>query len=337
LRLAGQKIGGFYACAPEAVRLIAHLLTHKSGAILDPCAGEGEALSVLGEALGAPAESLYAIELERERAEAVRERLPESTVLGPCSFFDTRVQYGTFGLVWCNPPFDHNVNGGRAEADFLIRSTSLVPAGGIVVLIIPAEQVSSSYYPIVRHLLEQFEQLAILHFPPEHRPFNEVAVIGRKRKNKAPVTDYYQAHHDIHTGPLSLCKLRWEVPELTEGPRFFEKCGLTDGEILEAMATSPLWSLMDSAKAKKQPRPPLPLGKGHLALLLASGQLDGIVHPEGEEPHVVRGVASKVPCDPEVTTEETPSGGVKTTTVIRERIQLVVRAVGPDGNIRTFA
>jgi len=73
-----------------------------------------------------------------------------------------------------------------------------------------------------------------------------------------------------------------------------------------------------------------------IALLLASGQLDGTVSPPGEDPHVVRGTALKAPCQPVVTEEVLPDDSVKTTTVIRERIQLVVRAVSRDGVIRTF-
>ena len=41
------------------------------------------------------------------------------------------------------------------------------------------------------------------------------------------------------------------------------------------------------------PRPPLPLDRGHLGLILASGILDGVVEsPHG--PHVVRGSSKKV-------------------------------------------
>jgi hypothetical protein len=80
----------------------------------------------------------------------------------------------------------------------------------------------------------------------------------------------------------------------------------------------------------------LPLSRGHLALMLASGQLDGVVAPPDDEPHIVRGVALKVQCPADVTEEVQENGSVKTTTVIRERIQLVVRAVGRDGVIHTF-
>ena len=51
---------------------------------------------------------------------------------------------------------------------------------------------------------------------------------------------------------------------------------------------------------------------------------------------MVRGTATKAECPPVVTEEVLPDNAVKTTTVIRERIQLVVRAVSRDGIIKTF-
>jgi hypothetical protein len=72
-------------------------------------------------------------------------------------------------------------------------------------------------------------------------------------------------------------------------------------------------------------------------LLLASGQLDGVVSPPGETTHAVRGTARKVPGTPTVTIEELEGGGERTVTTIQERIELVVRTVTPDGHIRTLA
>jgi hypothetical protein len=74
-----------------------------------------------------------------------------------------------------------------------------------------------------------------------------------------------------------------------------------------------------------------------LALLLASGVLDGIVQPPGEPPHVVRGTVRKVEHEIEKDQVLLENGQVKTTTKFAERIELTVRALCVDGTIRDFS
>lgn len=335
MRLAAQIRGGFYALAPEAVKLIASRIDYERGAILDPCAGQGEAIDTLAQALSVPRESVYAIELERERAEITRARLEGAHVLEPCSFFDAKVTAGSFSVVYCNPPFDQNVHGGRAELDFLVKATTLLAPHGLLILIVPEHVADSRWKPIPHQLFEAFEQLAVLEIPEDHRPFGEVAILGLKRRTRVPFSPEAW-DRDVRFMPLESCQVRWKSPALDWLPRSFEKAGLTPEELREALASSPLWKLTSEPPERQKARPPLPLAKGHVALLLASGELDGIIHPPGGEPHLVRGTAIKRPCEPQVTEEVLPSGQVKTVTVIRERISLLVRAVGTDGEIRTF-
>ena len=335
MRLAAMVKGGYYPAAPEAVQMVAQLIEYRGGAVLDPCCGEGEALDTLATGLNAPRDKVYAIELERDRTECTGTRLAGAHVMDPCSFFDARVNSGSIAVIWLNPPFDQNVNGGRAEVDFLIKATSLLMPKGIVCFVVPAHVVENSWQPACQHLIGHYEQLAVLEFPDEHRPYDEVVVIGTKRRSSVPVDD--DLWDQVPIQPLATCTLKWQTPETEVVPKLFEKGGFTTEELIDALSLSPLWKVTQIAEVPKPARPPLPLAKGHIALLLASGQLDGTVCPPGEEPHVVRGTATKVESEPVKTQEVLPDDSVKTTTVIRERIQLVVRAVSRDGTIRTFA
>jgi hypothetical protein len=108
-------------------------------------------------------------------------------------------------------------------------------------------------------------------------------------------------------------------------------------ELLEMLAASPLSRMLEEGpKRKDLPRPPVPLGRGHIAMLLASGTLDGIVRPDGEPPHVVRGVARKQEV---LVSAETEDNGktVKTVERYQEQIKLIVRTLGQDGIVRTFS
>lgn len=103
------------------------------------------------------------------------------------------------------------------------------------------------------------------------------------------------------------------------------------------LASSPLRAHLIAPAESPLPSPPLPLGIGHIALLLASGHLDGVVQPEAKPPHVVRGTSRKHSFVSDVTDTENDDGSTTTRTTISERIDLVIRTVDGSGNIRTFS
>jgi hypothetical protein len=102
------------------------------------------------------------------------------------------------------------------------------------------------------------------------------------------------------------------------------------------LANSPLRSHLTSPPHVPLPSPPLPLGIGHVALLLASGHLDGVVQPEGQQPHIVRGTSKKQSFISNVTETVNEDSSTTTKTTISERIELVIRTVDHSGRIRTF-
>jgi hypothetical protein len=71
--------------------------------------------------------------------------------------------------------------------------------------------------------------------------------------------------------------------------------------------------------------------------LLAAGELDGIVQPPSEPPHVVRGTATKTKYVSNHSEQENADGSVTTRTTISERIVLVVRVAHADGRLVTFS
>src|SRR5260370_10789762 len=102
------------------------------------------------------------------------------------------------------------------------------------------------------------------------------------------------------------------------------------------LAHSPLHAHLTAPAVVGLPSPPLALGIGHVALLLASGHLDGVVHPEGGPPHVVRGTSRKREYVADVTDTVNADGSTTTKTTIAEKIELMVRTVDLTVDIRTF-
>jgi hypothetical protein len=333
MRLAAQMRGGFYPAAPEAIALAAAFLRppkHGPFAILDPCAGEGAAIEQLGHLLGCPASMTYAIELDDGRAEILRASLPEVHVLAPANFFGCRANANSFSVIWLNPPFDHSYGGHRVESQFLQRATNWLMAGGVMALVCP-EDVVGEYTEARRHFATYFEHCKVIPFPEQHRPFREVVAFGHKR-SRVDVAGSSAVSWESVQAPQHFL---YHLPS-GNGPRVFEKIEPTEAELQRMLADSPLRTHLTAPAAARLPSPPLALGIGHVALLLASGHLDGVVEPEGKPPHVVRGTCRKCSYVVGVTETENDDGSMTTRTTIAEKIELLVRTVDLSGTIRTF-
>jgi predicted RNA methylase len=333
MRLMGQLRSGWFAAPPDAVAMIAAQLQAPAApfTILDPCAGTGAALRQLAELLGCPMENTFAVELDEQRAEECRLALPGAKVLGPASVFGCRATYGSFSFALVNPPFDSELSdSGRTEADFLATVTEWLMPGGMLAFVCP-ERVIGAYTNARQQLRQWYERVTVLPFPEHCRDFNEVVVLAVKRSEPVQVSGYATGGWD-------------EAPEghvyripAGDGPRVFRKVEPTEAEWRQLLAASPLRKHLAVSPPARVPSPPLALGSGHIALLLASGHLDGLVCPPGEGPHAVRGVSRKVEYVASETENEDEKGRVTRKTVKSERIQLVVRTVDATGALRTFA
>lgn len=334
MRLAAHVKGGFYPAHEEAVAFAATFLqapVDAKFAILDPCAGQGTAIRKLGELLGCSPALIHAIELDDHRADEIHALLPESQVLAPADFFGCRGGFNIFSFVWLNPPFDFSFGGHRVEEQFLGRATEWLVSGGVMALVCP-EDVVGDFTTARKHFVRFYENITVVPFPKEHRPFNEVIVFGQKRTR--PEADQFQNRNawEFSQAPPGY---RYQIPT-SNGPRLFQKIQPTEAELERMLRGSSLRSHLTSPAVAPVPSPPLPLGIGHVALLLASGHLDGVVHPKGKLSHVVRGTSRKHSFVSDVTDAENQDGSTTTRTTISERIELVIRTVDRTGRIQTF-
>lgn len=337
MRLAAQVKGGFYPAHERAVALAASYLQPPVGvnfAILDPCAGEGTAIRQLGELLRCPPRLVHAIELDDSRADAIRATLPEANLLAPADFFGCRASFGSFSFIWLNPPFDYSYGGYRVEDQFLMRATEWLMPGGVMALVCP-EEIVEEYSEARQHFTRFYENVTLVPFPEAHRPFKEVIVFGQKRTKLVPEPERikdWEAWESVQA-PKGF---RYQIPE-GNGPRVFQKIQPTEPELSQMFVGSPLRLHLTSPPQAPVPSPPLPLGIGHVALLLASGHLDGVVHPSGKLPHVVRGTSRKQSFVSNVSDTENEDGSTTTRTTISERIELVIRTVDRTGRIQTYS
>jgi len=289
--------------------------------LCDPCAGEGHAIERMAIRLGVPQERIVAAELEVGRSEALMRRLPRAHVTGSVDFLSATYGSGGASVLYLNPPYDSELGySERLESTFLSRATNILVAQGILIYVVPRSRVRGGGLRKMVHNL--YADVESFDFPEELRDYDECVVIATKRRR--PINDEF-----THMGFLrSTSEL--SVRDARAGVMFaFRKQQYTDQELLKLMRTDrAIESMTGNHRESRQLRPPLELGDGHKALLLAAGYLNGRVAKPGRPPHVVRGTSRKV----ERVKETTKAGGY-VTQVIEERIQLLIRKVDASGVI----
>ena len=301
--------------------------------------------------------------------------MPKHQHVGPAGFLGVQITGGSFGLVYCNPPFDTELGGGkREEQTFAEASTRKLVPKGILVLVCPLKALLGNR-EFVEFMDANYEELCVYKFPDGDdqdgntiRPYNEIIVIGKKRGTPIP-TDKVEKYGKLHQmqfqwrGYIEMRSLppiggvqpkgwsngspsydreqdirTWEIPHSWK-PHVFKKIAFTEAELEAVIAESDLNKLLDEVPIPPPNAPPLPLDKGHLGLILASGMLDGVVEgPHGV--HVVRGGSHKVEYhNKELSTSEVnpDSGAVTTKDVFSQRMVTVIRVVEQDGDILTFS
>ncbi|MHB0961097.1 MAG: DUF6094 domain-containing protein [Pirellulaceae bacterium] len=324
---------GFYPAPPEAVLHITQYLTPPDlgrFSIFDPCAGQGEAINQLATVLDCDMRDVYAVELDNARAATLHTALDErSHVLAPADYFGISAPPRSFSFIWCNPPFDDEYGGGgRVEREFLETAIRHLQTRGIIALVCP--RTTANRYDI-RNLFKCWcDNVSVVPFPESCRKYNEVVVLGIKRAKM----ESYWARNDADV--FLDAPIVYGIPAGTGPAGRFVKIQMTEEELEAAFEHSPLNEYLKPPVVGHVDSPPLELSTGHLALLLASGHLDGLVQPPGEVPHVVRGTARKAEYVKETERTVDKGGDVSHKTVVGEKIELIIRAVDATGVIKTF-
>jgi hypothetical protein len=318
-RLASQIKMGFYPTPVEVVQQIKNMLKiAPETRLIDTCCGEGEALKIIAE--GNEADT-YGVELDRERFLKARENLDHA--LWADALHEFVSSRGAFSLLWLNPPYDttegaYEQEKARLELEFLSDHWRYLQDGGVLVYIVP--------FMILNKVASFFQRrcnsLAILSFPFDHYwTFKQVVVMcvkGRPGKQET-LRNIQLFEATIRTGEnLAPDKmpttadggLVYQVPPSKEMNEdfLFRSFRLDPDEALESLKPSPAW---DKAQryvfppaGKMNIRPLMPLREGHLAMLLASGMMNGEIMGDNGQRLIVKGSVRKEAVETEEETEE---------------------------------
>ena len=186
-------------------------------------------------------------------------------------------------------------------------------------------------------ITDHFENVRVYRFPdPVYDRFRQIAVLGTKRASPAAVSvdDLPECLQDVPSRELkplpARAKSAYDVPP-SPPIRIFKSTEIDTEALSEELAASMLGRTEVGPKDNGRDRPPVPLHAGHVALLLAAGELDGVVG-KGRDRHIVRGYVKKT-VD---TTQEEDEKGNQT---IREteRFEVQIKTLSRDGEVRVLS
>jgi len=278
-RLESQAKLGYYPTPDHLLPLIASCISPltQPGNFLDPCCGEGDALQLLGLML---AGRTYGVELDKARGMEARKRV-ESVLISDA--MRTRISDKAFSLLFLNPPYDwatreEGEKAERIECQFLQRFTPKLVDGGLLVFVVP-------YYVLVKSatfLSNWYEDTRVYKFPEgDYEVFKQVVLFGTKRPKSMPDEFIRARLVAIGRGEVSIPALSMQAEPLyklphSQPPQIFFSMDVDEEEARGFVARSPLWEeFWKELDTNLECRPIMPLRKGHLALLLAGGYLDG--------------------------------------------------------------
>ena len=327
MRPPALEKAGFYPTAEHVAQLLkTYFKPAESGRLLDPCAGEGTAASILAKALNCQS---WGAELSPARAALAAEKMDRlfNTPWGSCHLTGESIT-----LLFLNPPYSHDRLGDqkRLELEFLKSTTPKLMRGGVLIYIVP--------HPLLRdldvasHLAGYYENIRIYRYP--ETGFNQVIVLATKRvKYKIPSHEevhQVQAWADVEPPMLvEVDKPLYELlPAIDKGsggqPVRFSRLDWQPEEIVDAtqkrgLHSSKEWlDLLNPLRGLGELKQPvMPLKKGHIAMLMASGMMGTLrLTDDDGKPMLVKGRVVKVT---EKVEENTDKKGNVTSEVFRDR------------------
>ncbi|MBF0121201.1 MAG: class I SAM-dependent methyltransferase [Desulfobacterales bacterium] len=331
-RLESEIKLGYYKTPVTVVEKIKNNLKINNNAntvrFLDPCCGEGEALSILTD--GIKDVESYGIELEKNRFEKAAQVLTKT--MWADSLEEAQVGYSSFDLLWLNPPYDFSgdeaVNGQnkRFEYLFLTKYSPTLVKNGILVYIIP-ERILLHDRLVADYICSKFEDIEIYRFPSEeYEAFKQIVLIAKKSnnhlkqfgKNREVISDFFANHNK-----LDLTSLKEIMLEGTKKSRiFFQATHIEADEILSLPATKTAKNLF--FKTVSPPKlvdmhPLTNLRQGHLGMLLAAGYVNGEIKTDTDH-LIIKGTVSQE----KQTTQEIEGDSTITRTIQKAKISVRV-------------
>jgi hypothetical protein len=299
MRLAGRSKAGFY---PTPIHIVEKISSYFSAdgstyyRILDPCCGTGEPLEMIAGTLGI--KESYGVELDCERAKLSKNRLTK--VINE-SYAHLCTPDKGFSLLFLNPPYDSDTEYKRLEYEFLIETTGYLATGGVLVYIIPHQNLLPK---TVRYLSYWYRDIQLVRFPDEdYKSFRQIIIFGIKKEKYGADSTVEETLNKIPDLPKeALPVIEKSTPRYTlpgvNGKFWFRSKYLNPADCCQEIEEYGLWKDKEIQEilfpqANEGLRPLMPLRKGHLAMLIGAGLMDNIEIEKGGRKLLIKGKTEK--------------------------------------------
>lgn len=330
---------GFYATSDHVAELLkSYFKPAPTGHLLDPCAGEGTAAWILAKALNCQS---WGVELSPVRAALAAEKMDR---LFNAPWQSCHLTNESITLLFLNPPYSHDRLGDqkRLELEFLKSTTPKLMRGGVLVYIVPHHLLRD--LDVASHIAGYYESIRVYRYPDS--VFNQVIVLAYKRlKFKMPSNDDLQAIAAFaEVEPTMLVEIAEPLYTLLPSsdksssgqPVRFTRMDWQPEEIVDAthkrgvMRSKEWLDLLNPSRSLGEfKQPVMPLKKGHIAMLMASGMMGTLrLNDEDGTPMLVKGRVVKVTEKVEETTDEK---GKTTGEIFRDRFISTVAVLRQNG------
>jgi hypothetical protein len=302
-RLTSIEKGGYYAFPPAHLPALASLFAPSAhgGKLLDPCAGEGDALQALTEAWRLEP---YANELDIPRAAACQRKFGTHAVQG--DLYQLRASSGAFTAAWCNPPYtwDNAGDDKRREFAMLKECWKWVQDGGFMLWCIYAHHITPD---AALYLARHSAQVDVWRLPGLHLDaYTHIIVVSRMGKpagdpkaEAARLVLAAQAHDFPELTPQPAP--RYAFPRPTSPKTFIFTPNVLTAETVRLALETHSAHASTGFQALIAPPPPAPKVQpivrprgGQLALILAAGLFNGLVLDTEHGPAAVRSTTQPV-------------------------------------------
>src|SRR5574341_986268 len=341
VHLQSQIKGGYYPLPPEHLPALASLFkpSGEGGRILDPVAGEGDALKVLAEAWNL---TPYANELDIARSETCRAKFgPQRSVQGDMMTLRTPNQ--AYSVIYVNPPYAENTGGAdekRREFEMLAHAFKWAQDGAYAIWVVYAHHMTER---AASFLCKHSSSVDVFRMRGLHLDtYPQIVVVARVRPAvKGEIVDE-QARKLV-----TACKSPDTLPELAvfEEPRYklsaprkitpfyFRPDEVTAGLMLPALMiggvqrSGPFQTVVETPPPPPELAPIVPPRSGQVGMILAAGLFNGLLLNLEDGPAAVRGVVRMA----EINTTPPEMVGIRET--IEHKAQVTITLLSRSGKV----
>ena len=258
--------------------------------LIDPCAGEGDALRMLADAIRTEYEDrtgrgiakkqieTYGVELDTERARKARRKLKRVV---QTDYFNTLVTPEAFNLMLLNPPYDYDPDFKRLEQRFLVRATQLLVTGGILIYMVPRYVLNTS----AKFLARNYSGFRVWQEEgnPDAERFNQVMLVAVRNTSPANQTENRQSLERFAQGKVDVIgeDVRYDLVQAKSEVDRFTALRVDYADVLEEVSrtgyeTRTEWRDMTIPPSNDIVEPLMPPRVGHMGLIMSGGGVGGL-------------------------------------------------------------